>query len=279
MATLKSLFYASDVASDVQGEYRALISIGKPSEEAESLLFSYYCPDKLCNPDAVIFWPALAFAEWNLGRLSTLVQEKAIHCVDLILQSSTVCLSNEKQRLFQELQELLLSPMPMPKKLRKPTVHHCPWKVGSLLAYRIVSEDSLREHPCFQKYALLRVVKIDKKSISRLAPTDLYDEAMRVSLYGWIGDRLPATQFVDSLEYIPIYSQTKEMWVYLDWLPTKFARGDITLLGCDDDFESHIPDVLDFHAMPYTLTHFLSFDVILSQVLLPYLSKSRNANV
>lgn len=285
---LKSIFNASDYASDVQADYRTVLSVGKTGEETEKILFSYYRPEETTPANSVTFWLALAYAEWEKGRLSPYVQERALHYIDAALQAFQESTSDERPMLLQHLRDILISPQPEAKKLRKPTVHHCPWKVGSLLAYRIVSNEQLKGHPCFLKYALLRVVKIDRRPVSRLVPTELYNESMRVSLYGWIGDEIPNPEIVKQLDYIPIFLLPREeqlefipifrkpredMWVYLDWLPTKYERGDLTLIGCDDDFENHIPSFLDFNACPYILTHFLPFDITLSKRLLPYLPK------
>lgn len=63
-------------------------------------------------------------------------------------------------KVLKNLQEMLLSPQPMEAKVSKRRNNHCPWPVGSLLAYNIISNGELKNHPLYNKYALLRVVKI-----------------------------------------------------------------------------------------------------------------------
>ncbi len=301
MCTWNPALFADELALDVRHEYSALLSVGKTSDEAEKLLCDYYSAILDCGfPDEGTFWFALAHCEWNKGRLSEFTKSKALSLMESDLAEwdfpGNQKNYNRRKKVLADLKSKLLSPMPAPKKLRKPTVHHCPWPVGSLLSYRIVTSANVQNHSCFGKYALLRVIKIQKYPVSILAPSEYYDETMLVGLYGWIGDELPDPGIANELEFIPIkhhrspdyslpdglseetraqakewLSERTERCAALDWLPKKDAPGDITCLGRDESFQEKIPDFFDTSVMAYSMSDFFSFDVTLANCLEPYL--------
>ena len=310
--------FSDDLAQDIRGEYNVLLSVGKSDSDAEKMLINYYSNILNCsNPDEDVFWFALALSEWKKGRLSETVKEKALSALkkghDLERWNT---MGNEKNYIkrknaLDKFQNLILSPMPTAKKIRKPTVHHCPWSVGSLLAYRIVSNKQLSGHPCFMKYVLLRVIKIVKHPISHLFDTGYYDESMFVGFYNWIGSEIPDPKIVIDLKYIPIENPSFCSYIHnadlsfsdnlpdgssnimkkiadsfpdervekctkLDWVPTKEAKGDITYLDCDESFQKNIPDFFDLSLSRYSITHFMAFDITLSKRFEPYIGNNSN---
>lgn len=254
--------FQGDYAADLYREYKALLSIGITEENAENKIIEYGLDCLGSQSDEAIFWITFARIQWGLGRLSPYVKSQAI---DQLTRIQLSCMEEKAKEIYH----LLQSPMPAPKKLRKPTTHHCPWAVGSLLAYRIVNSGKLRNHPCFGKYALLRVVKIDRNPVSHLVPSELYDESMRVSVYDWIGDHIPEPKITESLKFIPI--RGGNLWVYFNWIPSKNKKPDITLIDCDYSFRDNPPGDLDFNAVPYEITHCLPFDVTLARDLIDFL--------
>ncbi len=318
MSTWGPALFSDDITQDVRREYSALLSIGKSADEAEKILICHYInilDDHRAESD--VFWLGLALCEWKKGRLSDFVKAKALAALksgrNLELWRTTATPKNflAREKVLTDLQQTLLSPMPPAKKIKKATVHHCPWRVGSLLAYRIVNNAKcLKDHPVYGKYALLRVVKIQKHPVSDLAPDACYNESMWVGLYGWIGDAVPSPEIVKHLEYIPIeskalpapagktvdlsllhtlpqesgkkiisaltcaFKQKSETCVQLDWLPSKFASGDITYINCDSSYQERLPDFFAQPTAAYTMTNFLSFDFTLSKRLESYLHLS-----
>lgn len=300
--------FSDDLAQDIRREYNFLLSIGKENREIEETLKQYYSSILNCNdPDEDVFWFALALSEWKKGRLSSAVKEKALSALDVgrdLERWNT--LGNKKNyekrlKALKEFKNIILSPMPVVKKQRKPTVHHCPWKVGSLLAYRIVANKwTLEGHPCYLKYVLLRIIKIVKNPISAILPTEYYDEMMLVGLYNWIGDEIPDPQIAKHLEFIPIKEYTPTPPVnavdlsllnslpeesrksianaiissfekkivtcaYLDWQSTKDIVGDITYLDCDESYEHNIPNFFDTSIFSCPLTNYASFDITVAK--------------
>ena len=312
--------FSDDLAMDIRREYSVLLSVGKSSEEAEKMLIKYFSSIMNCNdPDEDVFWFALALCEWKKGRLSQFVKEKALDALENgrdLNRWNTV--GNEKnyekrKKVLKELKSTLLSPMPPAKKIKKPTVHHCPWKVGSLLAYRIVSNKAyLCGHPCNMKYVLLRVVRIDKNPVSKLFDTGWYNESMMVGLYNWIGSEIPDPSIVQNLEYTPVeeyepmkapdldeslfdslseesaklirnaimtHFMTKtEKCVWLDWRSCKNEVGNITFLDCDDNFLNDIPEFFKPIPSARVFTHFWPFDVDLAKKFGPYFADQPNSD-
>lgn len=301
--------FSDDLALDVRREYNTLLSVGKSNDDVEELLINYYSSILYCNdPDEDVFWFSLALCEWKKGRLSSFVKQKALDALEngrnLERWRTLESKENYKKRKkeLSKLRDTILSPMPPMKKIRKPTVHHCPWKVGSLLAYRIVANEQLllRKHPCYMKYVLLRVVSINQRPISSHFDTGYYDESMLVGLYNWIGDEIPDPEIVSSLEYIPISENSvllpkvpidtslldeltpesknivnnalnsflkrkEEKCIWLNWRSSKAVKGDITLLDWDESFLDNIPAFFGSSPDSYTFTSFLSFDISLSK--------------
>lgn len=300
--------FSDDMALDIRREYSILLSVGKENNEIEKMLKDYYsCVLNNGGPDEDVFWFVLALCEWKKGRLSSDVKAKALSALDggrdLERWNTPGNKKNyeKRKRVLEELRAIILSPMPPAKAIRKPTVHHCPWKVGSLLAYRIIAnKELLSNHPCYGKYVLLRVIKVDKHPVSKLFDTDYYDETMLVGLYGWIGDSIPNPEIVSSLEFIPIadyipqmpnneidisllnglpeeprkrveqaikaaFRRRIETCAQLDWLPIRNRTGDITYLDCDESFQEHIPDFFNTSITSYSMTGFFAFDITLAK--------------
>jgi|GEM_PF-950551 len=313
--------FSDDLAEDVRGEYNTLLSIGKSNEETEKLLLEYYSDilDK-GDEDEPVFWFALALSEWNKGRLSELAKTKALECLDnasdLERWNTPGNEKNYKKRAqaIQDLRKTILSKQPVEKKIKKSTVHHCPWNVGDLLAYRIVTNEDVKkgqQSVMWEKYALLRVIQINKHPVSNLAPTEMYNESMLVGLYGWAGDEIPEPNIVEKLKYIPLVdyvpkpppgvidlspienlpeeSKEKvlmalkntfsterrvETCAQLNWIPYKERKGDITLLAHDSSYEGKVSDFFKTEITQYALTHFLPFDITLAKCLQLYYNKS-----
>lgn len=200
--------FSDDLAADVRHEYSALLSIGKTDEEAESMLINYYSDILDKNlPDEAVFWFSLSLSEWNKGRLSDFVKEKALYYIedgsDLKRWDIPDGQKNYQKRaaIMDDLKKKLTSDQSVRKKVKRAPTHFCPWREGSLLAYKAINcpPDSL----IYNKYLLLRVAAITRSPVSVLAPDDGYDERMIVAVYGWVGDHIPDADIVKGLEFVP----------------------------------------------------------------------------
>ena len=309
--------FSDDLAMDVRSEYNFLVSINKENSDIEKLLMDYYSDILNCNdPDEDVFWFALSLSEWKKGRLSSFVKEKALSALDSGRdlerwnESGNEKNYEKRKRILNELRETLLSPLPAEKKIKKPTTYHCPWKVGSLLAYRILPEDAamISESPCSLKYVLLRIIKINRRPISKVCPTEYYNESMLVGLYNWIGSEIPDPKIVENLEFIPMQeynppvpvndidfsilnSVSEEMknkiecgitsffkrrrvtCEYLDWTPVKKIPSHITWLDCDENYQYHIPEFFNTSLSSCPLSNYSSFSISLAKRMEKYLDK------
>lgn len=311
--------FSDDLAQDVRREYNILLSVGKDNNEVEKMLIKYYASIlSFDNPDGDVFWLALALCEWKKGRLTSEVKANALAALESgrdLERWNTV--GNQKnylkrKKVLKDFHDVVLTPPPTIMKIRKPTVHHCPWKVGSLLAYRIVSNKQvLNEHPCFMKYVLLRVVKIEKHSVSKLFETEYYDETMFIGLYNYIGSTIPDLKIASKLKYIPFndcaptitvnaidsfilnrlpeelknsinksilssFEKKIVMCEQLDWLPVKGMQGDITYLDCDENYLQNVPECINTSIINCPMSNYFSFDITLARKFENYLDKSKD---
>lgn len=171
-----------------------------------------------------------------------------------------------------------------------------PWPVGTLLAYRIMSSssDTVRNSELWNKYVLLRVVKVES-----FFGND--SKSMAVCLYDWVGDSVPDPEIAKELSFtyfsiskpllsgigknfltanlkkIDIASETKNevldnltkpsycTYELLDWRCAKGIdkKAVFTPLGCDSSFVDNVPDIFYEHTGGIILTHSIPLDVVL----------------
>lgn len=295
MSIWKTEIYCDNRLQELKSEYRKLLSVKVSEEAAERLVVSYATHDAIPNSwEEGRVWLAMALTEWELGRLSEYVKLQAmkwLHTPDAPISADAL----------QQLEVTLLSPQPLPPKIRPPRgIRKCPFPTGSLLAYRIISNDTLRDTPFWEKYVLLRVIKIIKTPVTRLAPDAFSSESMLVGLYDWIGDTIPNANIVSELNFIPIVvsdsaslpnaflqkipklagqipdtqicTLTKlattpniETCCCLDWMCVKGidAKAVFTLLECDEQFANSIPAFINTEITSYSFAHSIPFDVML----------------
>lgn len=295
----KKEILGNSLAEDVIEDYRELLSVGQCDIEAENIIIEYYMKHIFqCNSDEKNFWLALALIQWEWGRLSNRVREKAFYWLKL-LQSEMA------EETAVRLKECLLSPMPILKKIPRPRyVSKCPWPVGSLLAYRIISTDvpEVVDSPYWRKYVLLRIVMIKRTPVSRLSPDSEWRESMIVGLYDWFGDSIPDPAIVNHLSFTPIsvhstllsaniqsYISRKleqhsdsgvasfcmnslsmervETCVCLDWRCAKGINSEnvFTYLGIDPKFGECTSDFFKTDITQYSISHSIPFDVTLAK--------------
>lgn len=314
--TIKSpTLFGNEIPYKVRSEYLALLASGREDKEIEQLLMDYYAPILgTGHEDEPSFWFAVAYCEWKKGRLSEKFKNKALECIengadlDFWKAEGTKSQYKQREKVLKDLKEMLMRPQPPAKKIKKRRYWHCPWPVGSLLAYRITSEEKLKEHPLYNKYALLRVVKILKISDSRILEDELYNESMFVALYGWVGDEIPSPEIIGELEYIPIMDTTlpllknefdlsqcnhlseekQKMFreIFEHWGERELAasiclvlnskrewKDKITYLDCDLTYQEKLPKFFKEYANPYVLVHCDVLDEELSQRLMPFYYK------
>lgn len=307
--------FASDLACDIRADYGILLSMGKTDQEAEEMMIQYHRDLFEVNTlDEQEFWIALAVCEWKRGRLSQQVKTIALHYLeqgwDLPLWDIPGKEKDYRKRkkVMEELIEKLNSPMPPRKEAKKISVVHCPWPVGSLLAYHIITnKEKAEQDPLFGKYALLRIIKINRNPVTKLIPDAPCDESMLVGLYGWCGDEIPDPSITKKLEFIPLfeakhrlplppgpldfsmfetlpeesknemigmvqelYQPRIETCTCLDWRRSRNDPSFLTYLDCDSSFQKEVSSFFKTKEAEYSLTNPYAFDLTLIKILKPY---------
>ena len=293
MEAWKKEITKGSLAEEVRREYKKLLSVGKSGEEAEALVVNYFhdeiAGDKLMTGR---LWMTLALCEWELGRLTQNALNNARHWANYPWEKIS-------KTSLEALLNTLDAPMPPQKKVRLPShIAHCPWPVGSLLAYRIISSDHphVTESPFYGKYVLLRIIMIRKQPVTWLAPEDAWNEGMLVGLYDWMGDSVPDPEIVDRLQFTAVSveepmlpasafrnipsginpKQFQEVMARmtqprgetccdLDWRCKKpQKRSDVfTYLGCDPSFACEISSFFKTDICDYAMDGNLAFDAVL----------------
>ncbi len=203
-------FNSNDFVLDIRNNYRNLLRIGIEDDRAEDIIIRHYMSAlPQGHPDEMIFWLALAVSQWEKGRLSNSTREMALRCLkdNTIIEnypfSKNKGVAQQQRKSLERIGETIQSPQPVRKKIPITKGKHSPWPVGALLAYRICLSEDLKNHPLFGKYALIRVVQVQRQPISRIAPSSAYDESILLGVYGWIGDQVPDPSVLGELDYIP----------------------------------------------------------------------------
>lgn len=296
MAKWEAEIFRGDIAKKIKSEYKKLLSVNIQSEEAETLLLKHFESCFGANGFTESrFWMALGLCQWQAGRLTQTAKKNAQKLAALPDSSipASVC---------QCLLDTLDRPMPLPKKVRPPSyVSHCPWPVGSLLAYRIISSNHphVTQSPFYSKYVLLRIVQINRIPITNLAPDAGWNERMLVGLYNWMGESIPQPDIVHNLDFTAISVETPpldasifqrllgsclsaevndqlqqilatttqriETCCNLDWnCPKGIKRSEVfTYLACDPSYEHEVLPFFKTNITDYSMCHSIPFDAVL----------------
>lgn len=283
--------FRSDIGDQIKVHYKKLLSVGKSDEYAEEMIICYF--QRETEPGTVKegwLWLALGLRQWQLGRLSDRVREKALSwcvCTEMPLSDTT------RAAYLAALQ----GKQPERQRIPKPKTSHCPWQVGDLLAYKIMNSDT-HVNAYAGKYVLLRIIKLMRWPVTYLAPDDAYSESMLVGLYNWMGDSVPDASTADALDFTPIsigppilpsfeifqkvpghelltddmIQQIKkhqkpriETCCALDWENRTIRRERYTLLGHDDFFQQAVPEFFDTDLTSISLCGVIAFDLALEK--------------
>ncbi|MEQ8156789.1 MAG: hypothetical protein ABRQ25_18250 [Clostridiaceae bacterium] len=154
--------YQDDVAEDVRDYYKDQLKRGKTNEEVTKELIEDN-EDIISDEDeAPVFWFALADTQWNLGRLLPFVKEKALEYlkngINLARWEEEAINQREykvREKVLQELEQKLNSPMPPEKKISQHKIYKCEWNIGDIFAYKLES-DYAKEKGLGNRYLLIR---------------------------------------------------------------------------------------------------------------------------
>ena len=187
MGAWNTSLYGNDTARDVKGDYVHKLRSGKSDQEAMEAMLVEYERTKDDEDEGPLFWLALADTQWEYGRLTEPVREKALQLLAQgVDQERWSEAGAEKLEAWNEtcraLGEKLRSPQPPRKRIRPYKLYQCPWALGDVFAYRFSCVSS-REKGFAGKYVVFRKVGEDTWWPGHRIPV--------VRLYRWIGENIP----------------------------------------------------------------------------------------
>lgn len=141
MGAWNTSLYGNDTARDVKGDYVHKLRSGKSDQEAMEAMLVEYERTKDDEDEGPLFWLALADTQWEYGRLTEPVREKALQLLAQgVDQERWSEAGAEKLAAWNEtcraLGEKLRSPQPPRKRIRPYKLYQCPWALGDVFAYR-----------------------------------------------------------------------------------------------------------------------------------------------
>lgn len=217
--------FSDDFACDVRDDYVSLLVNGKSEDEAYQEIIKLHYNDTKGTDDEPIFWYALALTQWKKGRLMNEVKDKALEFIesgsDLHRWNYPGNEKNYKKRIevLEKFKTTITSPMPMKKKLRKPSwIWTSPWRKGAILCYKVI--DSRCPEEFINKYILVRVIEVYQSESS-----GFITEELALGLYGWYGNEIPDKDITKHLDYIEISDGNNEV---LGRMLIRFLRTDIS---------------------------------------------------
>jgi hypothetical protein len=228
--------FSADISADAKDDYLDALKAGRTDQEAED--YATREADILDEEEYCAFWTALAMIQWQYGRLSHKVKEKAIQAIDnggdcALFEKSE---KTKRQKVLQECKETLILPLPERKKVKieKPC-RISPWKLGDIFAYRI-SEKNSQNAAFFNKYFVFIVT--DVKHCERAFEELSFDEVCGVVL-NKVFDKVPQLKDLEGVGYMRFFKKFKDLAIGIAWLterPLKQFVKQTTFIGHYENF-------------------------------------------
>ena len=223
MGAWNTSLYGNDPARDVKGDYVHKLRSGKNDQEAMEAMLVEYERTKDDEDEGPLFWLALADTQWEYGRLTEPVREKALQLLAQgVDQERWSEAGAEKLEAWNEtcraLGEKLRSPQPPRKRIRPYKLYQCPWALGDVFAYRFSGAYS-REKGFAGKYVVFRKVGEDTWWPGHRIPV--------VRLYRWIGENIPPLDQLAGYGLQEICANATILSLYPDWAG-EYSLGLIT---------------------------------------------------
>lgn len=204
MGTWGINLYDDDTTLDVRDAYIEKIKNRKTNEDTMKEMLEEFT-DILESEEKQLFWFALADTQWNLGRLNEYSKQEAIKYIDneidLIKWKQDTNLYKKRKQILKDLKLKLLSKQPEEKKISKPRIYKCEWKIGDVFAYQLKSKMAF-ENNLNGKYLIIQ--KIDE---TVYYPKNIFP-VVRVKITEDTNIPKNKTE-IDKLEYIEI-----DGWLY-----------------------------------------------------------------
>ncbi len=129
------------MAADVRADWREGILDRIPAEELTAKLVSSHAAQADDPDEGLVFWLALAAAQYETGRLRPDVRDTAL---DILNRGGDVArweeedpdLAKQRQQVLERLRIKLAGPQPAPKRLKRPVPHGVAFDVGDAVLLR-----------------------------------------------------------------------------------------------------------------------------------------------
>ena len=206
--------FSDDLACEVRDQYRALLSEGHEGAAATNALLETFHEVLADEDSAVVFWLALAVVQWRVGRLEDRVKARALQAIydgtALRPWQSDPALLAMRRKALKKVVDLLTSPQPKMKSVRKRFRNSCDWETGELIAFRLRSG----------KIVIFRVIG---------HWTDNGGTSPVIEVPDWCGEVIPEAAVLQNL---PIRSKANDVPVGLEqWIAprrSQFHIGEVS---------------------------------------------------
>lgn len=206
MGSWSAALFSNDTTCDVRDTYMECLRQQLSDEAAYEKTYQEYS-ELMKTDEEPLFWYAMAYTQWKLGRLSEIVKETALNWID---KKGGLDLYEENKKAgirflerLRKLQETINSPMPPRKIIRKPREYiHDPWNVGDVYAYQFHTKDAedkgfLNHYIVFQK-------------VGKFGPIE--NRSSIVQVYDRIFDHVPTLTEIRGIRILPLTSIPNERY-------------------------------------------------------------------
>lgn len=197
MGTWNRKLFSNDTACDIRDTYIELLRNQYSEEEAYDRTCREYS-ELIGSEEEPSFWFAIAAVQWQVGRLTPDVREKALSWIEahggMELWEGTRGGQERWETTLSELKELLMWEMPHKKKFKtKKSFETNLWNIGDVYAYQCHKECS-KDVGLYGKYILLHKISEDD-SYGPMIPY--------VQIYQQVFDEVPSLDVVCGLTVLP----------------------------------------------------------------------------
>jgi hypothetical protein len=142
MGVSGTAIFSDDTACDVRDEYRDHVGDGLTGPEATDAILQDW-ENQVDEQEMGVVWLALAATQWKCGRLEERVKQQALRIIDsgsdLERWEDDQKLIKKRKAALEKLRQQLLVPQPPVRRIAKRYRESCDWKLGELIAYRLLS--------------------------------------------------------------------------------------------------------------------------------------------